>query len=125
MELNPKYAAIAKELIAFAGLSEKSVIIVGATDVEIPQLASKIGSKHIDFLFIDHWKVIYLRDLKLVEQHGLLRKGSVIVADNVIFPGAPEYLEYVRDNKAYTSTMHPAHVEYSDAPDGVEVTVVN
>lgn len=125
VEISEAWAKIATEMIAMAGLSERCKIIVGETQSVIPTLLAKIGAKQIDFLFIDHWKQLYLRDLKLSEQHGLLKKGSVIVADNVIFPGAPEYLAYIRNNSHYTCSHHASHVEYSDVVDGVEVSVVN
>ncbi len=47
-------------------------------------------------MFFDHWKDAYLPDLKLVEQLGLLRSGTVLLADNTDFPGAPDYVEYVK-----------------------------
>ncbi len=49
----------------------------------------------VDVIFLDHWKDVYLPDLKLVEELRLLHTGSVIIADNTDFPGAPEYVEYV------------------------------
>ena len=46
-----------------------------------------------DLVFIDHWKPLYLPDLQAIERHGLLRSGSIVVADNVgeVF-GAEEFL---------------------------------
>jgi len=41
----------------------------------------------IDFLFIDHVAPLFLSDLKVIEAHNLLKKGSVVVADNVLIPG--------------------------------------
>ena len=46
-------------------------------------------------LFIDHWEKFYLPDRRLCEELGLLKKGSVIVADNVDRSGAPEYRKYI------------------------------
>jgi predicted O-methyltransferase YrrM len=37
----------------------------------------------------------YATDLKRLEQLGLVRKGTVVLADNVVFPGAPELLAYL------------------------------
>lgn len=48
-----------------------------------------------DFIFLDHDKNYYLKDLKLLENLFYLSTNYVVVADNVIFPGAPGYLEYV------------------------------
>jgi catechol O-methyltransferase len=52
--------------------------------------------KTIELLFIDHYKPAYTTDLKLLEHHGMIVPGSVLAADNVLFPGNPPYLEYVR-----------------------------
>lgn len=95
-------------------------------------------------LFIDHHKKLYKSDLQLVEKAGLLRtvrspraiyssggracvhdialQGSVVVADNVITPGVPDYLEYVRSHPNFTSVLHESKLEYSDEKDGVEVS---
>jgi catechol O-methyltransferase len=53
---------------------------------------------HIDLLFLDHYKPAYLPDLKLCERLGLVTPGSVLAADNVIKPGNPPYLAYVRSS---------------------------
>ena len=47
-------------------------------------------------MFLDHYKPAYLPDLKLCEQLGLVQPDTVLAADNVIKPGNPPYLEYVR-----------------------------
>lgn len=52
--------------------------------------------------------------------------GAYIVADNVIYPGAPDYLKYVRNAPQFTSTHHESHLEYSSSIiDGIEVSVYN
>jgi len=42
-----------------------------------------------DFVFLDHCKECYLPDLQSLEQLGLIRRGTTVMADNVIYPGAP------------------------------------
>jgi len=49
-------------------------------------------------MFLDHYKPAYTTDLKLCEELRLVTKGSVMAADNVIKPGNPPYLEYVRSS---------------------------
>ncbi len=44
-------------------------------------------------MLIDHWKQFYLRDFKLLKEGGFLGKTSVVVADNLGFPGAPDFVE--------------------------------
>lgn len=47
-------------------------------------------------LFLDHGEDMYLEDFTVSEELGLLKSGALIVADNVVRPGAPEYREFVR-----------------------------
>jgi predicted O-methyltransferase YrrM len=55
-----------------------------------------ITTNGFDFVFLDHDKTYLKKDLILLEKKGLLNVDKcIVVADNVIFPGAPDYLEYV------------------------------
>jgi catechol O-methyltransferase len=123
--LNPLYAAIATKIVEYAGLDNHVKILVGNATKHISTLKAKYGVQKIDVLFLDHWKDAYLPDLKLFEESGLLQKGTVIVADNVVFPGAPGYLEYIRAAKdKYESKFIESNLEYSnDIVDGFEVSV--
>lgn len=96
LELNPLYAAITKMMVELAGLRDFVTIIVGRSDVSLHKLFTKGEVKHIELMFIDHFKPLYTTDLKLCEQLGMVSAGSILVADNVIYPGNPVYLEYVR-----------------------------
>jgi catechol O-methyltransferase len=49
----------------------------------------------IDFLFIDHAKSLYLRDLQVLEQARMIREGSFVAADNVIFAAIDDYRHYI------------------------------
>lgn len=53
------------------------------------------GSGSFDLVLMDHWKPEYAADLKRLEKLGLIRKGTVVLADNALFPGAPELLAYL------------------------------
>ncbi|KAJ1458575.1 S-adenosyl-L-methionine-dependent methyltransferase [Pelagophyceae sp. CCMP2097] len=48
-----------------------------------------------DMVLMDHWKPEYAKDLELLRKRGLLAPGALVVADNVLFPGAPELLSYL------------------------------
>ena len=56
---------------------------------------SSSSNQQFDFVFLDHDKDYYLNDLKLLENNNLLSNNCIIVADNILYPGAPGYLEYV------------------------------
>ena len=77
----------------------------------------------MDFVFIDHWNDLYVRDLKLLEAHGLLRKGTVIMADNLIFPGAPDYREYVQSSEKYDTELIMSILDYTDEEDALGKSV--
>ena len=68
----------------------------------------------IDLVFIDHDKKVYVFDLQLILAQGWLHRGALVVADNVKFPGAPEYRAFMAANEgALCHTVeHKTHVEY-------------
>ncbi len=68
----------------------------------------------VDFVFIDHAKDFYLPDLKLILERRWLHRGSVVVADNIKFPGAPDYHGYMneQEGKLWQSKAHKSFVEY-------------
>ncbi|XP_042297494.1 catechol O-methyltransferase isoform X2 [Sceloporus undulatus] len=123
IEFNPEFVPIAKEIIEIAGLSDKVTILEGHAQDIIPQLKSKYGVDTLDFVFLDHWKERYAPDTILLEECGLLRKGSVLLADNIIYPGAPEFIEYIRNHKRFECTNYPSHLEYMKAEDAMEKAV--
>ena len=65
-------------------------------------------------MFIDHDKRAYLPDLQSVLDREWLHKGSIVVADNVRFPGAPKYRAYMTEQqgKLFNTVEHKTHVEY-------------
>ncbi|KAH9860405.1 hypothetical protein J1614_011736 [Plenodomus biglobosus] len=98
LERDPAFAAVIMSLVDLAGLSDLVKVIVGSSDESIARLTSSGQLKHVDLMFLDHYKPAYTTDLKLCEELGLITKGSVLAADNVIKPGNPPYLKYVRSS---------------------------
>jgi catechol O-methyltransferase len=94
--MNPEFAAVIMSLVDLAGLSDIVKVVVGKSDASIARLYHEGLLKDIDLMFLDHYKPAYATDLKLCEELGLITPGSVLAADNVIYPGNPPYLEYVR-----------------------------
>ena len=119
IESNNKFAEIASEIINIAGLSKKHNLIIGKSTEVISTLKEKY-----DFVFIDHWKDLYLKDLKTLEENDLIENNAWIFADNVILFNLEDYLEYVRSSPKYKSKFIPAKREYSKShPDGVEISI--
>lgn len=102
--MNTEFAEIATQLIALAGLSDTAKVIVGTADESLEKLVKEGGLKDIDLLFLDHAEEIYVKDFEVVEKLGLLKKkGALVVADNVVRPGAPEYRELMRSKTEWRS----------------------
>jgi predicted O-methyltransferase YrrM len=82
LEQNPEYGAIATLLVDLAGLGDFVKIIVESSVDALRRLHGNGTLEHIDLLFIDHTKPLYTPDLKVAEELGLVKPGSVCVADN-------------------------------------------
>lgn len=150
VEPDPRHAAVAEKVIRLAGFADEKVsgtvlgsppaprwrgageeaeapsfpgqveLIVGPSAEVIPRLRERHGLQRAQFVFMAHWKRCYLRDLRLLEEHGLLAEGATVLADNVLFPGAPRFLQYARSCGRYRCRLHRASLEYCPAiPAGV------
>ncbi|XP_040902507.1 catechol O-methyltransferase A [Toxotes jaculatrix] len=120
VEMNPEYAHVARQVIEHAGLQDKVCVLEGLSADLIPKMADMFGIHSFDFVFLDHWKDRYLPDIRLLEDCSLLAQGSVVLADNVVCPGAPDYLDYIRSSLNYSSRFYQAHLEYTRVLDGLE-----
>lgn len=102
LERNPEFAAVIGSLVDLAGLRDMVEICVGPSDASIRRLHNEGKLKGgIDLMFLDHYKPAYTTDLKLCEELGLIKPGrTVLAADNVVSPGNPPYLKYVRSSAA-------------------------
>jgi catechol O-methyltransferase len=151
LEINRECIDIAKEMVQLSGLQDKiSVhqITYDGNDTDIVSVVSNAlendnirsnqeATTCVDFLFIDHDKDAYKSDLCKLEASGMIRCGTKVVADNVLFANIKDYLQYVQQRKkegiVETRTV-PCSVEYSDHTstdakqggdmhrDGIEIT---
>jgi catechol O-methyltransferase len=119
IELNPANADIARRIWDHAGVGDRVTVVVGHLGdggSTLNRLHAEHGfaNRSIDFVFIDHDKAAYLPDLQRILSQSWLHPGSVVVADNVKFPGAPEYRAYMKkqEGRSWYTTEHKAHVEY-------------
>lgn len=119
VEFNSANADIARRIFAHAGIADRVTVVLGTLG-DGGQTVRTLREKHglvngsLDFVFIDHDKDAYLPDLMRIEGEGWLHPGSVVVADNVKFPGAPAYQSYMTDHEGtlWRTVEHHAHVEY-------------
>jgi catechol O-methyltransferase len=123
IELNPESAATARRIHEHAGVANRIQIVIDRTDRAIPRLKKQFNVDSFDLIFIDHHKEAYLSDFQLLEKTGLIELGTMIVTDNILYPGAPEYVNYVRNNPHYTSKFYESTLEYDPSiRDGVEIS---
>ena len=114
---------ISQSMINFAGLQNKIDLINMSAESAIPRL-----NKPFDFIFIDHAKKKYYTDLILLENNNLIKKDTLVFADNVgIFKNdMNEYFNHVRDSGLYSSKNIESCLEYRDNIfDAVEVSIFN
>ncbi|KAJ5085114.1 S-adenosyl-L-methionine-dependent methyltransferase [Penicillium argentinense] len=96
-ELDPQMVALFRDLIKLAGLENVVHVLEGPGSESLKKLHAEGKVTSVDMTFFDHWEEFYLPDLQLIEDLGLFQVGSLAIADNTDFPGAPQYLKYVKD----------------------------
>lgn len=104
-DVDERVQQIAKQLVHFAGLSDYVHFVHGPLSEKLEAIMKAEGVKKVDFIFIDHGKSAYVPDFKLVEQLSLFRKGTLVLADNILFPGVPEYQEYLMKHASFRSEL--------------------
>ncbi|TLD08100.1 hypothetical protein PspLS_12130 [Pyricularia sp. CBS 133598] len=119
IEHNPEFAHVIQEMVELAGLKDFVTVVVGGSSEALKKLHGNGTLRHIDLLFLDHLKPLYTPDLHLCEELELVGPGTVLAADNgiwpfpffplrlwltlsliVVKPGNPPYLRYVRSTVA-------------------------
>ena len=119
IEFVPDNARIARRVLDHAGVADHVTVVEGTLGDDGGTIAALrrdhgFGDGSLDFVFIDHAKDAYLPDLERIVAQRWLRAGAVVVADNVKFPGAPDYREHMRAHEGsdWRTTEHETHVEY-------------
>jgi catechol O-methyltransferase len=119
IEKSAANAEIARRIATHAGVNDRVSFVVGALG-DGGQTATSLRDEHgiqpgsLDLVFIDHAKDAYVPDLQRILAAGWLHAGSVVIADNVGFPGAPEYRAYMQaaEGKRFQTHVHETTVEY-------------
>jgi len=124
VELAEANAANAQRIWAHAGVADRISCVVGTIGdggKTLDALARDHGLAPggLDFLFIDHDKAAYLPDLGHIVDRGWLHRGSIVIADNILIPGAPKYRAFMREQQGTTwnTVEHKTHAEYTAVPD--------
>jgi len=119
VEFSSANAEIARRILEHGGVGDRVTVVVGTLGdggrtISVLESEHGFGSGSLDFVFADHDKDAYVPDLERILERGWLRRGGVVVADNVKFPGAPGYRDYMREREGlgWRTTEHETHVEY-------------
>ncbi len=119
VELSAANAAVAQRIWSHAGVADRIHCVVGTVG-DGGDTLNRLESEHgfgraaLDLLFIDHDKDAYLADLRAILDRGWLRRGAIVVADNVGFPGSPKYRAWMSEqqSRSFQTVEHRTHVEY-------------
>jgi catechol O-methyltransferase len=119
IEFSAANAAIARRIWEHAGVADRVTVVVGTlgdggATMDVLEAEHGFGPDCLDFAFIDHDKAAYLPDLQRIVERDWLKDGAVVVADNIKFPGAPEYRGFMKEAEgvSWRTVEHETHVEY-------------
>lgn len=116
LEVNPRYAAVARASIARAGLGDRVEVRVGHALEVLPQLVAE-GGDPFDFVFIDAdksnaavyfgWALRLMRDGGVVVVDNVVRNGALIDAgsDDASVQGVREFMRVVAAERRVTATV--------------------
>ena len=109
LEIDPKRVADTRQNLEKVGLEKSVTVIEGDALKTISTLTGEF-----DFAFIDAVKSDYLKYLKLLEPK--LKRGAVIVSDNVIKSEKAmlDFLAYIQTNPNYETVIIRSSMEKND-----------
>eukprot|EP00931_Biecheleriopsis_adriatica_P119154 TRINITY_DN94417_c0_g1_i1.p1 TRINITY_DN94417_c0_g1~~TRINITY_DN94417_c0_g1_i1.p1 ORF type:complete len:964 (+),score=198.92 TRINITY_DN94417_c0_g1_i1:84-2975(+) len=104
LEVDPMHVTVVRNMLEYAGLSDTVDVWTGYCYDVIPHLLQTYGLRSIDMVFMDQKGTRFHSDLELMEELQLLSDGAVILADNVLKPGAPLYIWHLAKGKYHHCT---------------------
>ncbi|KAL7431698.1 hypothetical protein ACHAXM_002839 [Skeletonema potamos] len=128
-EVSSKLINVAQSVFRMAKMEQYiTPILMQADGKESLSAAMKQnGVMCIDFLLFDHAKNLYLSDLNDLEAGGLLKAGSRVSADNVVFNKLDAYryhMEQLQAKGIVETRLDEMNLEYSNnLKDGIEQTI--
>eukprot|EP00929_Paragymnodinium_shiwhaense_P039176 TRINITY_DN20602_c0_g1_i1.p1 TRINITY_DN20602_c0_g1~~TRINITY_DN20602_c0_g1_i1.p1 ORF type:complete len:408 (+),score=84.25 TRINITY_DN20602_c0_g1_i1:363-1586(+) len=105
LEMDPVNAALARNIIEIAGLSDTVTVQLGHSNESLPIVLERLGKRAVDMVFMDQKGSVFHSDLQLLEGMEALAQDCVVVADNVLKPGAPLYLWKVCKSPKYSTQV--------------------
>ena len=112
-------AEIARAIWKHAGITDRARCVVGTlgdggTTADALAAEHGFGPGSVDACSSTTTRRPTCRTTKLMLDRGWLHAGSVLVADNIKFPGAPDYRAFMTDEEGRTfrTVEHETHAEY-------------
>lgn len=87
-EMDPEVACLAINLIEHAGVQSVDVWVGHSEDL-VERLVPRFGRQSVGFVYMDHNQMTYHQDVAQLETQGVLADGALLVATQVLKPGAP------------------------------------
>jgi len=115
MEMDPVNATIARNHIELAGLSHVVTVQLGHSDDAVNVVLDTYGERSVDMVFMDQRGTAFHEDLQRIENLRLLSNPAVVVADNVLKPGAPHHVWRISSMPHYRTDIVDLR-EFGSAP---------
>ncbi|CAJ1363077.1 unnamed protein product [Effrenium voratum] len=107
--------SLARNHIEMAGLSQAVTVQLGHSDDALQLVKERYGEQSLDMVFMDQRGTAFHEDLRTLEQLNLLAENAVVVADNVLKPGAPYHVWRISTLPHYATDIIDLR-EFGSAP---------
>jgi len=104
-EVDPIHAIIAKSMFALAGLAHVVDLWIGYSQVLLQRFHLLGGEVQLRCVYMDQKGSRFVEDLQSLEKQRILLPGALVVADNVLKPGAPLFLWRLLKSGAYDTRI--------------------
>lgn len=115
LESDPEVACLAINFIEFSGVDADIDVWIGNCEDLAPRLREHLGARSVGLVYMDHNQMIYHEDLARLEALDVLADGALLVATQVLKPGAPLLLWRLR--QAELAGRLSAPLELVSSPD--------
>lgn len=128
IEPHETYGDVAREVWAHAGATAKNIALLRGRLADPPTIAairSELAGAPVDVVLLDHDKDCYLADLLTLVATGIVGTGTTVVADNIRFPGAPEYRRFMQEHEGIDWRSAEHRLPHTAAPALRDVVLVS
>lgn len=108
LEVDPAHVVIARNVIAFAGMAHRIDVWTGHSKDLLTRIPDRYGGADkfkVSGVFMDQRGSRYNEDLQTMERLGILVPGCVVVCDNVLKPGSPNFLWRLQKGGTYDNQI--------------------